>query len=69
MAAARRVLLLKGDDPHDYKFSAAVFEDYPAVSPAWRERCLAAQRCAASRRRRSRQSARWPAFGRRLNKG
>ncbi len=42
MAAARRVLLAKGDDPHDYKFSGAVFEDYPAVSPAWRQRCLAA---------------------------
>jgi hypothetical protein len=42
MDAARRLILLKGDDPHDYKFSVAAMEDYYHVSPAWRDRCLAA---------------------------
>ena len=32
----------KGTDSHDYKFSAAVLEDYAHVSPAWRDRYLAA---------------------------
>ena len=40
--AARRLVFLKGDDAHDYKFSSAVLEDYYNVSPAWRERYLAA---------------------------
>jgi hypothetical protein len=40
--AARRLVFLKGDDPHDYKFSSAVLEDYAHVSPSWRERYLAA---------------------------
>jgi hypothetical protein len=40
--AARRLVFLKGDDPHDYKFSSAVLEDYYNASPAWRERYLAA---------------------------
>jgi hypothetical protein len=39
--AAQRVVFLKGTDTHDYKFSAAVFEDYHHVSPAWRDRYLA----------------------------
>lgn len=38
---ARRLVFLKGDDAHDYKFSSAVLEDYYNVSPAWRERFLA----------------------------
>jgi hypothetical protein len=42
IAAARRLVLLKGDDPHDYKFSAAVLEDYYHVSTDWRDRFLAA---------------------------
>ena len=42
IAAARRLVLLKGGDPHDYKFSAAVLEDYYHVSPVWRDRYLAA---------------------------
>jgi hypothetical protein len=42
MDAARRLVLLKGDDPHDYKFSMAALEDYYQVSPAWRDRYLAA---------------------------
>ena len=42
MDAARRLVLLKGDDPHDYKFSMAAMEDYYHVSPAWRDRYLAA---------------------------
>ena len=32
----------RGDDPHDYKFSVAALEDYYHVSPAWRDRFLAA---------------------------
>jgi hypothetical protein len=40
--AARRLVFLKGDDPHDYKFSSAVLEDYGHVSPSWRDRYLAA---------------------------
>ena len=39
--AARRLVFLKGDDPHDYKFSSAVLEDYYHASPHWRERFLA----------------------------
>jgi hypothetical protein len=39
--AARRLVFLKGDDPHDYKFSSAVLEDYYHASPKWRERFLA----------------------------
>jgi hypothetical protein len=41
-SAARRLVLLKGDDPHDYKFSAAALEDYYHVSAGWRDRFLAA---------------------------
>jgi hypothetical protein len=40
--AARRLIFLKGRDSHDYKFSSAVLEDYGIVSPAWRDRFLAA---------------------------
>ena len=39
---ARRLIFLKGENPHDYKFSAAILEDYAHISPAWRERFLAA---------------------------
>jgi hypothetical protein len=39
--AARGVLLLKGNDAHDYKFGSAALEDYAALSPAWRNRFLA----------------------------
>lgn len=39
---ARRLTYLKGDDPHDYKFSSAVLEDFYNVSPRWRNRYLAA---------------------------
>jgi hypothetical protein len=38
---ARRLIFLKGDNAHDYKFSAAVLEDYFNVSPAWRAQFLA----------------------------
>lgn len=41
MNAARRLIFLKGRNPHDYKFSAAVLEDYFNVSPAWRDQFLA----------------------------
>jgi len=40
--AANRLVFLKGNDSHDYKFSAAVLEDYGHLSPSWRERYLAA---------------------------
>ena len=39
---ARRLIFLKGNNAHDYKFSSAVLEDYHHVSPAWRDRYLAA---------------------------
>jgi hypothetical protein len=42
IATARRLVFLKGTNPHDYKFSSAVLEDYQSVSPAWRDRYLAA---------------------------
>jgi len=40
--ATRRLIFLKGDDSHDYKFSSAVLEDYHRISPAWRNQFLAA---------------------------
>src|SRR5206468_7602739 len=40
--AARRLVFLKGNNSHDYKFSSAVLEDYARVSRAWRDRFLAA---------------------------
>jgi len=40
--AGRVLVFTKGTDSHDYKFSAAVMEDYPWVSPEWRNRFLAA---------------------------
>ena len=40
--AARRLIFLKGRDSHDYKFSAAVLEDYARIAPPWRNRVLAA---------------------------
>ncbi|MFL5340093.1 MAG: hypothetical protein ACJ8F7_08070 [Gemmataceae bacterium] len=39
---SRVLTFLKGRDSHDYKFSSAVLEDYYHVSPAWRDRFLAA---------------------------
>jgi hypothetical protein len=41
MNTTRRLIFLKGSDHHDYKFSAAVFEDYAKISPQWRDRFLA----------------------------
>lgn len=40
--AARLLIFVKGNDAHDYKFSAAVLEDFYHVSPAWRDKYLAA---------------------------
>jgi len=40
--AARRMVFLKGSNAHDYKFSAAVLEDYGQLASPWRERLLAA---------------------------
>lgn len=39
---ARRLIFLKGNNSHDYKFSSAVLEDYHHISSAWRDRFLAA---------------------------
>ncbi len=39
--AARRLVFLKGNDSHDYKFSSAALEDYYKVSPQFRNRFLA----------------------------
>ncbi|CAN5450798.1 hypothetical protein BH23VER1_BH23VER1_03950 [soil metagenome] len=39
---ARRYLFLKGRSTHDYKFTSAVLEDYHHLSPAIRDRFLAA---------------------------
>ncbi|TWU05828.1 hypothetical protein [Stieleria varia] len=38
---ARRLIFLKGNDAHDYKFSSAALEDFYAISPAHRNRYLA----------------------------
>ena len=40
--AARLLVFFKGNDPHDYKFSSALLEDYAQLSPDWRDRYLAA---------------------------
>lgn len=42
IAAAQRLIYLKGTDAHDYKFSAAVLEDYSNLTPKLRDRFLAA---------------------------
>lgn len=42
MTTARRLLFAKGNDSHDYKFSSAALEDFYNVTPAWRNRFLAA---------------------------
>ncbi len=39
--AARRLVFLKGNDAHDYKFSSAALEDFYAVSPRFRNAYLA----------------------------
>lgn len=39
--ATRLLIFAKGDDAHDYKFSAAVLEDFYHVSPEWRGKYLA----------------------------
>ena len=40
--AARRLVFLKGNDAHDYKFSSAVLEDAAALPATARDRLLAA---------------------------
>jgi len=42
MHEARRLIFLKGTDSHDYKYSSAVLEDFHQLTPAWRDRYLAA---------------------------
>lgn len=41
ITAARRLVFLKGNDAHDYKFSSAVLEDYYHLSPGVRDAYLA----------------------------
>lgn len=36
MSEARRLVFLKGNDSHDYKYSSAVLEDLIQLSPQWR---------------------------------
>jgi hypothetical protein len=42
MTALRRLVFAKADEPHCYKYPAALFEDYHLVSPPWRPHVLAA---------------------------
>jgi hypothetical protein len=42
LAAARALVRARGRGAHDYKYSSAVLEDCERVSPAWRDRYLAA---------------------------
>jgi len=42
MHRARELVFHKGNDAHDYKYSAALLEDYYARSPQWRDRIMAA---------------------------
>jgi hypothetical protein len=42
IAAAQRMIYLKGTDSHDFKFSSAALEDYAHLSPGVRDRFLAA---------------------------
>jgi len=39
---ARRLICLKAKDAHEYKYPAAIFEDYRFVSQQWRPHSLAA---------------------------
>ena len=39
--AAQSLIFTKGRDAHDYKYSAAIFEDYGLVAPQWRPQMLA----------------------------
>jgi hypothetical protein len=39
--AAQSLIFTKGRDVHDYKYAAAIFEDYSLVDPAWRPHMLA----------------------------
>lgn len=42
LQVAREMVLLKGTDSHDYKYSSAIFEDFRYCSPAWQAKVLAA---------------------------
>lgn len=42
ISTARRLIFLKGSNAHDYKFSSALLEDYYKVSPAFRDKFMAA---------------------------
>ena len=39
--AARRLIFTKATDAHDFKYAAAIFEDYQLVQPKWRPHMLA----------------------------
>ncbi len=42
MDIGRRLVFEKGTNAHDYKFSAAAFEEFPHVDPKWRPHVMAA---------------------------
>jgi hypothetical protein len=42
MDVGRRLIFSKGTDSHDYKYSAAAFEEFLHASPAHRPRMMAA---------------------------
>lgn len=42
LQTARRLVCLKGREEHEYKYPAAIFEDFALVSPRWRPHLLAA---------------------------
>jgi hypothetical protein len=39
--SARRLILRKGNEPHDFKYPISIFEDFHRVSPIWRPHMLA----------------------------
>jgi hypothetical protein len=41
MSAAKRIIFVKGNDAHDYKYSGAVMEDYFNISPSFRAQYMA----------------------------
>ncbi len=38
---ARRLILRKGNEPHDFKYAISIFEDFHRVNPIWRPHMLA----------------------------
>jgi hypothetical protein len=42
LAGAKRLVVSKSEEPHYYKYAAAIIEDLPLVSPRWQPHVLAA---------------------------